>query len=127
MGEIKPWYPTGEGWIEWEGGENPVPGAVVDFLLSGERDNRFFNSCPIASEDLDWERLSSEFDGNRLLAAYRVVTPAPSTVDRALFDEMVEALQDISDLAQATMEVTAASTMADIAYRVLSKVREASK
>lgn len=59
-----------------------------------------------------------------------VVTPAPSTVDRALFDEMVEALEQcertLGEVAKIIKPMANEAALVS-ARAVLSKVREASK
>ena len=63
------------------------------------------------------------------------VTPAPSTVDRALFDEMVEAVQGVLLWRTGTLktgrgdirDTDASRSAIDHLAEVLSKVREASK
>ena len=80
-----PWLPPGEGWIEWQGGENPVPGAVVECVFRDEP-----NSMP--SDDLVWLHEGRAGD----IVAYRVDTPAPTSTSRdELFDELVRTLQDV--------------------------------
>lgn len=90
MSDQKPWYPPGEGWIEWHGGPNPVPGALVDVLEQYGRDQKIIAPWPGHSEEWDWDYKG---DPDGVIVAYRVVTPAPSTVDRALFDEALKALE----------------------------------
>lgn len=62
-----PWLPEGDGWIEWSGGKNPVPGATVEWLTPGERNARSYTPAVIESDKIDdWT----------VVVAYRVVEPA---------------------------------------------------
>lgn len=133
-----PWYPPGEGWVEWHGGENPVSGAVVQVLLQYERAEQDASDSPAPSDEWDWDHKE---DAECRIVAYRVVTPAPSTVDRALFDEMVEALAAVMDNMPVAAEwANGVSTVqysdqewdelraaSDLARAVLAKAREAGK
>jgi len=60
-----------EGWIEWHGGENPVPCPIVE---TRRRDGLFSESC--ASDLIFWDHQGRGSD----IIAYRVVTPAPSAL-----------------------------------------------
>jgi len=70
----EPWLPPGNGWIEWRGVENPVPGAVVDYLTYRERHTSEHYPMLMKSEDINWVRSHYTSD----IVAYRVVTPAPT-------------------------------------------------
>lgn len=63
----EPWLPEGEGWIEWSGGENPVPGAKVQWVTECERRYRHSRPAIAASEALNW---------GEGIVAYRVEEPA---------------------------------------------------
>ena len=87
-----PWLPPGAEWIEWHGGDNPVPGAVVDYLLCEERMNREHATTQHKSHLLSWEHEGCFSD----IVAYRVVTPAPTSTSRdELFSELVRTLTDV--------------------------------
>ena len=60
--------PLSDGWIEWGGGENPVPGATVEFRL---RDN---DSCEAEANFLRWDHKGMSGD----IVAYRVTEEASS-------------------------------------------------
>jgi|GEM_PF-3734469 len=59
-------------WIEWTGGENPVPGGKVNLRWLGTQ------SDDVATWDADlqcWEKQGAAFD----IIAYRVVSPTPAS------------------------------------------------
>lgn len=58
-----------DGWIEWHGGENPVPGKVVECRLAA---TGIPDMPPIASECMNW---AGDIPGAASIIAYRVVTP----------------------------------------------------
>lgn len=60
--------PGTDGWIEWEGGENPVPGATVEFRL------RDTDSCEAEANFLRWDHKGVSGD----IVAYRVTEEASS-------------------------------------------------
>lgn len=60
--------PDADGWIPWHGGENPVPGKMVECMLSAG--HRF--RC--AADSLSW-RHNGDCGG---IVAYRVVEPKPA-------------------------------------------------
>ena len=55
-----------EGWIAWSGGENPVPGQMVECRLKGPG---IPDLAPIASEHMDW---SEDVPGGSKIIAYRL-------------------------------------------------------
>jgi len=59
-----------DGWIEWHGGENPVPGKVVNLRWLGLAGD---DKAEWSSDEQDWPHVGSGHD----IIAYRVVTPAP--------------------------------------------------
>ena len=64
----KPWYPDGDGWIEWFGGDNPAPNNPVDVLLREDRAARQFKSSGLVSAVWQW---NWKGDG-RDVVAYRI-------------------------------------------------------
>ena len=66
-------------WIEWHGGENPVPGAMVEVKL--RMDDGGPRHEPTASSDrYRWNHLKTDdHASNADIIAYRVVSPAPVT------------------------------------------------
>lgn len=60
--------PGTDGWIEWGGGENPVPGATVEFRL------RDTDSCEAEANFLRWDHKGVSGD----IVAYRVTKEASS-------------------------------------------------
>ncbi len=56
-----------EGWIEWAGGENPVPGKKVKYKLRDGDESR----KPVLSDDLRWEMVDDSYAAD--IIAYRVV------------------------------------------------------
>ncbi len=56
--------PTNDGWIKWNGGENPVPGKIVEVKLRGGHQS----TCH-KSEDETWYVVGDNYD----IIAYRVV------------------------------------------------------
>lgn len=54
-----------EGWIEWAGGKNPVPGKKVMFKLSFGYESK----SPVLSDDLRWKIVDDAYN----IIAYRVV------------------------------------------------------
>jgi hypothetical protein len=61
------------GWVEWHGGENPVPGQVVECRLAA---TGIPDVPAIASEYMNW---AGDIPGAASIIAYRVVTPAAPT------------------------------------------------
>jgi hypothetical protein len=89
-----PWYPPGEGWVEWAGGENPVPGKMVNWLLRHERAHETYDPFIARSEHVFSEKKTTQKELS--VVAYRVVTPAPTpSADRdALFGEMEAVIEE---------------------------------
>lgn len=56
-----------EGWIEWAGGKNPVPGKKVMYKLRDGDESR----KPVLSDDLRWEMVDDSYAAD--IIAYRVV------------------------------------------------------
>ncbi|WP_421696877.1 hypothetical protein [Ancylobacter sp.] len=132
-----PWYPPGEGWVEWHGGPNPVPGAEVEILLRSERETLTYEPEVMRSVVAEpWEHEGFGED----TVAYRVVTPYPTAVDRALLDEMVKALVACEKQAEEARMILInhleeperqafwkAVNIRGLARAALAKAREASK
>lgn len=60
-------------WIEWAGGENPVPGETVEVRTRGERDAGTFCKDPRLSGSFIWTRRSDGREQDGDIIAYRVV------------------------------------------------------
>jgi hypothetical protein len=58
--EATPWLPPGDGWIEWAGGENPVPGKMVACLMRVERKNKVWDFDVVPSGLLRWTQSADE-------------------------------------------------------------------
>lgn len=58
-----------DGWIEWGGGENPVPGATVEYRM------RKSETCEAEADDLRWDHHGTAGD----IVAYRVTEEAEHT------------------------------------------------
>jgi len=56
-----------DGWIEWNGGENPVPGAYVEYRM------RNSETCEDEADDLRWDHHGTAGD----IVAYKVTREAP--------------------------------------------------
>jgi hypothetical protein len=65
-----------EGWIEWHGGENPVPGQAVNLRQIAYKND---DGYAWESDAQDWKRSKQGEAGD--IIAYRVVTPAVSGVE----------------------------------------------
>lgn len=61
-----------EAWIDWQGGENPVPGQMVSVRQRWARDMTTGGTAARPSERWDWSWTS----GDHNVIAYRVVTEA---------------------------------------------------
>ena len=57
-----------DGWIEWHGGENPVPGKAVQTIMTGETKDKF-DPCRTLSDDLIWSHFGKFSD----IIFYRVL------------------------------------------------------
>jgi len=68
---------TGDGWIEWTGGENPVPGQVVDVELRNG-----FRIVDERSDDLAWPHHNNGGD----IIAYRLTRPDQPEPERDALD-----------------------------------------
>lgn len=82
-------------WIEWNGGENPVPGAVVDVQL---RDEATISAAK--SETLVWSHKEGDMIWCDQVIAYRVVEPAAPAVadtDKTVGLDWSEHEDEISD------------------------------
>lgn len=56
-----------DGWIDWDSGENPVPGKKVMYKLRDGDESR----KPVLSDDLRWEMVDDSYAAD--IIAYRVV------------------------------------------------------
>lgn len=92
-------------WVEWTGGENPVPGSIIEWRNAA---------------GMQAEHLSDEVSGfgrplgvNSPIIAYRVVSPAPAALEGSsssegegehqLIERLLDAQQDINLAANETM------------------------
>lgn len=77
---------TGDGWIEWTGGENPVPGQMVEIR---RRDG--FETCPQSSDGARWTPRDApdQFD----IIAYRLARPTQPKPER---DGAVERVRQLA-------------------------------
>ncbi|MGH6977900.1 MAG: hypothetical protein ACRED4_01180 [Brevundimonas sp.] len=73
--------PDQDGWIAWRGGENPVPGVMVEIIMRAE-EGMGLHEPAASSNGYRWNHLkASDFDGNGDIIAYRphVASPASSS------------------------------------------------
>jgi len=76
---------TAGDWIEWHGGENPVPGQmVVCCYEDGSTDDH-----PWPSEEVAW---GAELDGTTHLSSYRLVRPATSAASEGALAALICAI-----------------------------------
>ena len=64
--------PGADGWIEWTGGENPVPGQRVDVRF---RDGDDFHGREVPSNDCNWEH---DFHIASDIIAFRLASLSPA-------------------------------------------------
>ena len=79
-------------WIEWTGGENPVPGQKVDVKARSPHSG----GTNLYADSLGWSRQYMDDD----IIAYRLATPSPAAQDAGLMtlaDALVDDLMSLSD------------------------------
>ena len=121
---------TASDWIEWHGGENPVPGQMVDVELRDGSDADYMNS-----DDLRWDHPCDDDD----IIAYRLSRPAasegvgelkadftrshPSGMDDSTYEQIEDALDraDAPIIGEAGRFLTLAQRVAALASPPVSE------
>lgn len=116
--------PREDGWIEWTGGENPVPGARVDVRC---RNGMVMEDCG----DVSWshpafaEQLGSGPPSQGDIIAYRVVSPAPDAPtnggggDQKLIDDLRHVYSQMTPSGLERMDSDGAAFVIERAIRAL--------
>lgn len=97
---------TAGDWIDWHGGENPVPGQMVNWQTRNEP-NRDDCETAVPSEVLDWSRPPRQA-GNPPVIAYRLARPATSAASEVMTQACVdwdEYTDDIADVISDSLEM----------------------
>lgn len=71
-----PGKPLSDGWIEWTGGENPVPGQRVDVRFPDGEEDQNVPSEFWACDGVDWWNHDS-LNPSQHIIAYRIARPTP--------------------------------------------------
>lgn len=71
--------PDADGWIEWHGGENPVPGEIVEVKIRWRQGEPSEGS--ISSENMEWHHVAKGHGDGGDIIAYRLSRPPSVSAD----------------------------------------------